>query len=65
MKIRISNLDKLFSLYIRTRVKWTLQMQAILQSILAFLLGVHTGEWHDTPRWAAELYDGDGWRALD
>jgi hypothetical protein len=46
---------------IRNRVAWTIQMQAVLQSILGFILGVHFGQWVDTPLWAVKAYESEGW----
>lgn len=46
---------------IRMRVNWTIQMQAVLQSILAFMLGVHFDDWEDTPEWARRAWQSEGW----
>jgi len=39
---------------IERRVDWTIQMQAVLQSILAFMLGVHFDDWENSPDWYGE-----------
>lgn len=46
---------------IQMRVNWTLQMQAVLQSILAAMLGIHFGEWINTPAWAKDALNTEGW----
>jgi hypothetical protein len=45
---------------IERRINWTVRMVAVLQEILAFMLGVHFGEWTDTPEWVEEAYKLDG-----
>lgn len=44
---------------IERRVNWTVAIAAVLQSILAFILGVHFAEWIETPSWATDALSLD------